>query len=837
MMISFLFPQLLRGQIVVSTISGTNYTGANGVSNDAAVTFVVENTTNDPFLLTDLEAFWQTVNNNTLVELWVTTTSLSGPAAISAPVWTSIATGGPIAVPSNGYYPTLSNINYTIAPNTTYRFALRSSIGIRYSGAAGPPTPSTFSSAGILLHSGDYQINSLNIGYGGSFTNPSNTPRWFTGAISLIPMTISEDIALTGGELKRGDCLSNNDTIEFTITNTIGSTVNLAVDSVTVHWDITGPVNSSGTMVFNTDTLPLSQSQTKIALGVDLSVPGIYELNAYIDSSGYNQILVNDTLTPFFIEVREVISVSPASDTIFNNQDSVEISVVSPFMPGGDFFITEICHFKTTNGAPTSGWPAYLIADDYIEITGVPNSDLEGYTLEQWNATSLLSTYTFPPGTIMSPDGTAIIAVGQMGSSVESPANFYYHGNGTYTGTFGSTTTAGRIIKNPNGVIIDAVVYGSMSFPAASGVTPADWSGTTPAVSSAGNKLRGAYTKDATNWVNAGSAGIGTGQTPNQVNLNVVVPTPSGVSGLTWSINGVVFDTIPETFAGPFSAPGHFWAVATYISPCGILKDSILIVVDFPYCADADSIEIVDNRCDEIDLAWTSGSLLVGSKIEYGQTGFSQGTGTMVIGVSSPHTLSGLAVGTGYDVYVYDSCSDGNVSAGTLFSFTTDDSLVAGTINYMDDSVGGFTFTTNADPGTLVTWHFGDGNTGVGDSVFHQYPFGGNYNVMMIVSNSCGADTAYLTVTFVSVDRFGLENLKVYPNPGNGQLIVDGILSTSESVYMECYDVNGRNLFVRKIDQGKQKVELDLSHLSNGTYYLRVYTEGQYVVKPLIIIK
>src|SRR5690606_23277316 len=167
------------------------------------------------------------------------------------------------------------------------------------------------------------------------------------------------------------------------------------------------------------------------------------------------------------------------------------------------FFISEVCHFKYTTGEPTAGWPSYLTADDYIEITGVPGSDLGGITLEQWNTTSMMGTYTFPAGTLLSPNGTAVIAVGQLGSSVPSPADFYYHGNGTYTGTFGSGGNNGRILKDASGVIIDAVGVGSTySFPASSGVTAADWSGTSGNHGSmSGVRLTGPDLNDASNWV------------------------------------------------------------------------------------------------------------------------------------------------------------------------------------------------------------------------------------------------------------------------------------------------------------------------------------------------
>jgi parallel beta-helix repeat protein len=188
-------------------------------------------------------------------------------------------------------------------------------------------------------------------------------------------------------------------------------------------------------------------------------------------------------------------------------------------------FMTEICHYKHTVGDPIGGWPSYLLADDYIEITGVPGFDIAGYTLEQWDGSSMLSTHTFSSGTVLSPLGTAVIAVGQMGSSVESPSNYYYHGNGGYASSFGSGTGAGRILKDPFGQIIDAVAYPDYSFPVQSGVTPDDWSGTIPSASStSGIRLIGPYTKDATNWVVSSTSYR---QNPNDVNSGVEVPVAS----------------------------------------------------------------------------------------------------------------------------------------------------------------------------------------------------------------------------------------------------------------------------------------------------------------------
>ncbi|MCC5916390.1 MAG: T9SS type A sorting domain-containing protein [Cryomorphaceae bacterium] len=478
---------------------------------------------------------------------------------------------------------------------------------------------------------------------------PRSTTTPDPGAVEFAG--IAADIALIDWEILRGGCLSNSDTLALTIRNVIGPTVNLATNNVVANWQVTGPVTSNGTITFNSGTLSPDATLTGFGLGVDMSVAGVYTINAWLDTSSVNLVGINDTINGGQFEVRPIISVTPQTVTVGNPNDTIEISVNSPFMPGGGVFITEICHFRgSATGAMVGGWPAYLLADDYIELTGVPNSDISGYTIEMWSATALTNASTLDPGTILSPQGTAVIATGQLGSSVPSPANYYYHSG--YTGTMGSTTAQGYVIKDPGGNIVDAVMYGGITFPPAANVSPADWTGITPSVGSAGNRLEGAYTKDATNWINSGVSP----QDPNLVNNLVTVPVPGNLTGLEWSHQGVVLDTVAAIYVGPWSVPGTYYYTATYQSPCGPLTDSVEVIVDFPYCFEIDSL-MVDAACVEAEVSWISGPWSNSSTIEYGVAGFTPGTGTTVFGASSPYMLTGLSSSTTYDVYVTDTCA------------------------------------------------------------------------------------------------------------------------------------------------------------------------------------
>lgn len=585
------------------------------------------------------------------------------------------------------------------------------------------------------------------------------------GAFEFTPATA--DIGLIEAVLKRGICLTTSDTVALTVRNIIGDTIDFSVEPLTAKWEVTGPVNSSGTIIVNSGIVPPSEDFEFFDNVVDLSTPGIYTLSAYIEPNAVNYLAINDTLwnafvidvPPYIFDVypdsalvttsfqtvdlevqtnlfpgilpsdsipgftwsldgivtsylnpdttvgtytsnglyqyiatydcpcgifvdtaniyvnippydlfieeivnpevdlcyygSEYVTVSVGnlgSDTIFggftasyvinggtpvsevmthtiapgslvpvtfatpidfilsgtdttfylntyvsatgdNNpyNDTLGASITFNYVPPAPigindtilygntatleaistydiswyaspslsdvnvldtgavfttaplygntpfyasasgattgFIITEICHFKTATGSPTGGWPSYLLADDYIEITGPPGGNLSNYTLEMWSTTTLNNSQTLDPGTVLSPNGTAVIATGELGSSVPSPTDYYYHSG--YTGTMGSATPQGYILKNSYGVIVDAVGYpgsSSYTFPSAAGVDPtvfaltwAPGSGS----STSGTRLVGPYTGDDSNWVVSSSANP---QDPNQVNPSVESP-------------------------------------------------------------------------------------------------------------------------------------------------------------------------------------------------------------------------------------------------------------------------------------------------------------------------
>lgn len=392
------------------------------------------------------------------------------------------------------------------------------------------------------------------------------------GAVEFVGLP--GDMSINDAWLEQVDpCYGVADSAYATITNDFGATVDFSINPLTVNWTTTGPVADAGTFVIGVGTLAVGASMDVYITSIDMSLPGIYTVSANIGANTVNASSLNDTLNDHnTFDKKALIAVNPKSDTVvLTLGDSVKISTQSPFFPGGTFLFTEICQWAgTATGRPTSGRPSWQTADDYLEITGVPSSDLAGYTLELWSGATIRATHTFPSGTILSPNGTSIIGTYQ---GTSSPNNFFYIATNT---SFSSGSTSGRILKDPSGNIIDAVAYSTYTFPASSGVTPSDWTGFGISGSSSnGIRLTGVDLNNSTGWAKAT-------QDPNVLNAGVTLPAPSSVTGLQWSdVTGtpILLDTTPEIYAKGWTTNGLYQYEATFVTPCGTFSDTSDILV------------------------------------------------------------------------------------------------------------------------------------------------------------------------------------------------------------------------------------------------------------------
>ncbi len=104
----------------------------------------------------------------------------------------------------------------------------------------------------------------------------------------------------------------------------------------------------------------------------------------------------------------------------------------------------------------------------------------------------------------------------------------------------------------------------------------------------------------------------------------------------------------------------YYIVISTWAAPQSV--GYTLDIDNCPTCSDPTNQAESNITSTTVDLSWTENSGNTAWEIEYGATGFTQGSGTTVAVTANPYTLSGLTASAGYDWYVRSDCGSGMYS-------------------------------------------------------------------------------------------------------------------------------------------------------------------------------
>ncbi len=173
-----------------------------------------------------------------------------------------------------------------------------------------------------------------------------------------------------------------------------------------------------------------------------------------------------------------------------------------------------------------------------------------------------------------------------------------------------------------------------------------------------------------------------------------------------------------------------------------------------------------------VDLGWTTGGSTQW-QIEYGATGFTQGSGTTVIVNTTPaYNLTGLTASTDYDWYVRDICGVGDSSAWVGPSSFTTACAIASTLS--EDFSSSSTPVCWDNSGT-ESWLFSTG-AGYGAGSAGDHTTGGGTNYAWI-DGSSGVETNALITPFIDLSGFTAPAFEFYyfsnntNNPGDNNTL------------------------------------------------------------------
>jgi hypothetical protein len=160
-----------------------------------------------------------------------------------------------------------------------------------------------------------------------------------------------------------------------------------------------------------------------------------------------------------------------------------------------------------------------------------------------------------------------------------------------------------------------------------------------------------------------------------------------------------------------------------------------------------------------------------------------------------------------------------------------------------------------------ATWYWGDGSTSTGLYPTHTYSAAGTYSTCVTVSVTCDSlvgtycyvasifrstqSSAMITMNVKQAEITGIASvqkdnslLAIYPNPSNGLFILElsGQAKDSKELSVSVYNMLGEKVF-EKTGLSASKQGIDVSTLSNGTYFVKVVADQAFYTKKISVQK
>ncbi len=340
-----------------------------------------------------------------------------------------------------------------------------------------------------------------------------------------------------------GGCSLSTDTVTMWIKNIGTDTMNGPSQTGTITVSFKNDNEAAATVTtenFITQVNPGDSVSYEFAGLVDLSnytqVDSTYTVTTWVtypgDNVNYNDTASTDVYsvhvpmdpiftTPITIEFATAPLISAtATDSIYwydYDTSSVEFYMGSKFQSdlmfatdtfylqastgGGVFKITETVQFKTGTGY-TNPYPSYLPTGDFdgVEISnlGMSPGDLAGYQINVSVGTNLYN-YTFPPNSNID-GGDVALAIYGSSLTIGPAGNNVFNINSSTS--ISSASVVAYWLVSPEGDVVDAFSAFNASFPTASGVTAADFTGSFPTGSGKAGAVRVVSdTDDASDWL------------------------------------------------------------------------------------------------------------------------------------------------------------------------------------------------------------------------------------------------------------------------------------------------------------------------------------------------
>ncbi len=142
-------------------------------------------------------------------------------------------------------------------------------------------------------------------------------------------------------------------------------------------------------------------------------------------------------------------------------------------------------------------------------------------------------------------------------------------------------------------------------------------------------------------------------------------------------------------------------------------------------------------------------------------------------------------------------------------------------------------FTSTLTGVDSVSWDFGDGSPATDDeNPTHIYQNSGSYNVWLHAYNDCMTKSLFkvVEVGVAGIGESKTNDFNIFPNPANKQI---GFSNLNGTVTVNIYNITGEQIYSNR--QFKKLDKINIEHLSNGTYFVKIKSDSAVITKKLVV--
>lgn len=145
------------------------------------------------------------------------------------------------------------------------------------------------------------------------------------------------------------------------------------------------------------------------------------------------------------------------------------------------------------------------------------------------------------------------------------------------------------------------------------------------------------------------------------------------------------------------------------------------------------------------------------------------------------------------------------------------------------------------DPGATATDNYDQNPTITSDGTFENTQSEGIFEITYEAEDQSGNTSIPVVRTIVVGPKTSIETVagkdavSIYPNPTSGHVVVELNIDASEPISMRIVDVTGRTVIdATQIAPNAEKVELSLTSLNDGVYFMHLQTGTESIVKRIV---